>query len=72
MESYIFSDIIAILKAEFMKRGESIFSYLKDLSDIKRFRTLVMFMSNQEKQGMHGGLFIAISIMLKTYYYLEY
>lgn len=51
MESSIFSDILAILKTEFVKRKESIFSYLKDLSDVRRFRALVMFISNSEKQG---------------------
>jgi len=62
MESYIFNDIIAILKAEFMKRGESIFSYLKYLSDIKRFRTFVMFISNREKQGMCGDISIPYNL----------
>lgn len=52
MESDIFSDILAILKTEFMKRKEPIFLYLKNLSDVKRFRALIMFISNIEKQGI--------------------
>lgn len=52
MESDIFSDILAVLKTEFMKQEEPIFSYLKDLSDVKRFRTFIMFISNLEKQGI--------------------
>lgn len=52
MESNIFSDILTILKTEFIKREEPIFSYLKDLSDIKRFRALVMFLNNSEKEGL--------------------
>lgn len=52
MESDIFSDILIILKTEFMKRKESIFSYLKHLSDVKRFRALIMFISNSEKQDL--------------------
>lgn len=52
MESDIFSDILVILKTEFMKREEPIFSYLKNLSNVKRFRALVMFISNLEKQDL--------------------
>ncbi|KAL6423103.1 hypothetical protein ACFW04_010534 [Cataglyphis niger] len=52
MESDIFSDILTILKTEFMKREEPIFLYLKNLSDVKRFRTLIMFISNSEKQDL--------------------
>ncbi|XP_076637274.1 RNA polymerase II-associated protein spaghetti [Colletes latitarsis] len=50
MESDIFSDILEVLWVEFIKRKESIFSYLKDLSEVKRFRALIMFISNNEKQ----------------------
>ncbi|EZA57864.1 hypothetical protein DMN91_003368 [Ooceraea biroi] len=52
MESFIFDDILAILRTEFMKREEPIFSYLKGLSNISRFRTFVMFISNAEKQNL--------------------
>lgn len=52
MESDIFSGILMILKTEFMKREESIFQYLKNLSNVKRFRALIMFISNLEKQGI--------------------
>ncbi|XP_018401543.1 PREDICTED: RNA polymerase II-associated protein 3 isoform X2 [Cyphomyrmex costatus] len=52
METDIFSDILTILKTEFMKRKEPIFSYLKDLSNIKRFRAFTMFISNSEKQDL--------------------
>lgn len=52
MESDIFSDILAILKTEFMKQEEPIFPYLKALSDVKRFRALIMFISNSEKQDL--------------------
>ncbi|XP_043258102.1 RNA polymerase II-associated protein 3 isoform X1 [Colletes gigas] len=50
MESDIFNDILKVLWLEFIKRKESIFSYLKDLSEVKRFRALIMFISNNEKQ----------------------
>lgn len=56
MESDIFSDILTILKTEFMKREEPIFLYLKNLSDVKRFRTLIMFISNSEKQGIYNDI----------------
>jgi len=52
METYIFSGILITLKTEFMRRNEPIFSYLKDLSNVKRFRAFIMFISNSEKQGM--------------------
>ncbi|XP_011139128.1 RNA polymerase II-associated protein 3 isoform X2 [Harpegnathos saltator] len=52
MESNIFSDILTVLKTKFIKRQESIFSYLKDLSNVRRFRALIMFTSNSEKQDL--------------------
>ncbi|XP_011687189.1 PREDICTED: RNA polymerase II-associated protein 3 isoform X2 [Wasmannia auropunctata] len=52
MESDIFSGILSTLKTEFMKRNEPIFSYLKDLSNVKRFRTFIMFISSSEKQDL--------------------
>lgn len=52
MESNIFSDILTILNTEFIKRKEPIFFYLKDLSDVKRFRTFVMFLSNSERKDL--------------------
>ncbi|XP_020289075.1 RNA polymerase II-associated protein 3-like [Pseudomyrmex gracilis] len=51
MESDIFSSILKTLK-EFMERQQSVFSYLKNLSNIKRFRALIMFLSNAEKQDL--------------------
>lgn len=52
MESNIFSDILTTLKTEFVRRNEPIFSYLKDLSNVKRFRAFIMFISNSEKQDL--------------------
>ncbi|XP_014488069.1 PREDICTED: RNA polymerase II-associated protein 3 [Dinoponera quadriceps] len=52
LESSIFSDILTILKTEFVNRQEPVFSYLKDLSNVKRFKALVMFISNSEKQDL--------------------
>ncbi|XP_011637752.1 RNA polymerase II-associated protein 3 [Pogonomyrmex barbatus] len=52
METDIFSDILATLKTEFTKRREPIFSYLKDLSNVKRFRAFTMFISSSEKQDL--------------------
>lgn len=67
MESDIFSDILIILKIEFMKREEPIFSYLKHLSDVKRFRALVMFISNLEKQGICNNIHLFFMIDLITW-----
>ncbi|KZC06477.1 PREDICTED: RNA polymerase II-associated protein 3 [Dufourea novaeangliae] len=50
MESDIFSDILEVLRIEFVKRREFVFRYLKDLSEVKRFRALIMFISNKEKE----------------------
>lgn len=52
MESDIFSNILVTLKTEFVAKHEPIFSYLKDLSNIKRFRAFIMFISNSEKQDL--------------------
>lgn len=53
MESDIFSEILDILRIEFITRKGSVHQYLKDLSQVKRFRALVMFINNAEKSGMY-------------------
>ncbi|XP_031771582.1 RNA polymerase II-associated protein 3 isoform X1 [Apis florea] len=50
MESDIFCQIIEVLKIEFIKRKDLIFHYLKDLSQVKRFRTFIMFISDSDKE----------------------
>lgn len=57
METDIFSDILMILKTEFIKRNEPIFFYLSDLGNIKRFRTFIMFINKSEKQGMYNDVY---------------
>ncbi|KAG6794863.1 RNA polymerase II-associated protein 3 [Apis mellifera caucasica] len=52
MESDIFCQIIEILKIEFIKRKDLIFHYLKDLSQVKRFRTFIMFLSDSDKKSL--------------------
>ncbi|XP_028524245.1 RNA polymerase II-associated protein 3 isoform X2 [Apis cerana] len=52
MESDIFCQIIEILKIEFIKRKDLIFHYLKDLSQVKRFRTFIMFISDSDKKSL--------------------
>ncbi|XP_076164382.1 RNA polymerase II-associated protein spaghetti [Ptiloglossa arizonensis] len=52
MESDIFSEILEVLRIEFIKRKEFIFSYLQDLSKVKRFRAFIMFISNSEKESL--------------------
>ncbi|XP_012538011.2 RNA polymerase II-associated protein 3 [Monomorium pharaonis] len=52
MESNIFSEILTTLKTEFMRRNEPIFSYLKDLRNVKRFRAFIMFINNSEKEDL--------------------
>lgn len=51
MESDIFSQIIEVLGTEFVGRKNQIFYYLKDLSRVKRFRALIMFTSNSDKES---------------------
>lgn len=53
MESDIFCQIIEVLKIEFIKRKDLIFHYLKDLSQVKRFRTFIMFISDSDKESMY-------------------
>ncbi|XP_015185919.1 PREDICTED: RNA polymerase II-associated protein 3-like isoform X2 [Polistes dominula] len=52
MESDIFSEILDILRTEFIPRKNSVYQYLECLSQIKRFRALVMFINNAEKEGI--------------------
>ncbi|CAK9822263.1 RNA polymerase II-associated protein 3 [Anthophora retusa] len=52
MESDIFSEILEVLRIEFIKRKSPVFYYLKDLSEVKRFRALIMFISNSEKENL--------------------
>ncbi|XP_078038056.1 RNA polymerase II-associated protein spaghetti isoform X2 [Augochlora pura] len=53
MESYIFNEILEVLRIEFIKRKESVFSYLEDLCEVKRFRALIMFMSDKERETLN-------------------
>nr|XP_033333078.1 RNA polymerase II-associated protein 3-like [Megalopta genalis]XP_033333080.1 RNA polymerase II-associated protein 3-like [Megalopta genalis]XP_033333081.1 RNA polymerase II-associated protein 3-like [Megalopta genalis]XP_033333082.1 RNA polymerase II-associated protein 3-like [Megalopta genalis]XP_033333083.1 RNA polymerase II-associated protein 3-like [Megalopta genalis] len=53
MESDIFNEILEVLRIEFIKRKESIFSYLEDLCEVKRFRALIMFMNNEERENLN-------------------
>lgn len=53
MESDIFSEILDTLKIEFIPQKDSVYQYLKDLSQVKRFRALIMFINNAEKNGMY-------------------
>lgn len=52
MESDIFSEILNTLKVEFIPRKEQVYHYIKDLTKVKRFRALIMFISNAEKQDV--------------------
>ncbi|XP_043802645.1 RNA polymerase II-associated protein 3 [Apis laboriosa] len=52
MESDIFCEIIEILKIEFIRKKDLIFHYLKDLSQVKRFRTFIMFISDNDKKSL--------------------
>lgn len=51
MESDTFSEILTILKTHFIDHGDPVYDYLKYLSEIKRFRTLIMFLGKKEKEG---------------------
>lgn len=53
MESDIFGDIIVVLSEKVAGGDADVFSYLKYLSTVKRFSTLVMFMALREKNGNH-------------------
>ncbi|XP_074110082.1 RNA polymerase II-associated protein spaghetti isoform X2 [Cotesia typhae] len=50
MESDTFSEILTILKTYFIDHGDPVYDYLKYLSEIKRFRTLIMFLGKKEKE----------------------
>ncbi|CAD6225274.1 GSCOCG00005597001-RA-CDS [Cotesia congregata] len=50
MESDTFSEILTILKTHFIDHGDPVYGYLKYLSEIKRFRALIMFLGKEEKE----------------------
>ncbi|KAF7397736.1 hypothetical protein HZH68_008958 [Vespula germanica] len=52
MESDIFSEILDTLRIQFIPQKDSVYQYLKDLSQVKRFRALIMFINNAEKNGI--------------------
>ncbi|XP_076750206.1 RNA polymerase II-associated protein spaghetti [Xylocopa sonorina] len=52
MDSDIFSEILEVLRIEFLKNKDVIFQYLKDLSQVKRFKTLIMFTSKSDKESL--------------------
>ncbi|CAL7948476.1 unnamed protein product [Xylocopa violacea] len=52
MDSDIFSEILEVLRIEFLKNKDVIFRYLKDLSQVKRFKTLIMFISKNDKESL--------------------
>lgn len=51
MESDIFSDFITVLKEKFIPENLPVFKYLLNLSKVKRFSTLTLFLSTKDKQG---------------------
>lgn len=51
METDTFSEILSVLKTQFLTEKQGVFPYLKYLSEIKRFRTLTMFLGKNEKEG---------------------
>ncbi|XP_033228552.1 RNA polymerase II-associated protein 3-like isoform X1 [Belonocnema kinseyi] len=52
MESDIFNDIICILKEKFILKEKNVFQYLEHLSNVKRFRTLIMFIERSTKEAL--------------------
>ncbi|XP_022256746.1 RNA polymerase II-associated protein 3-like, partial [Limulus polyphemus] len=51
LETEVFSDIISLLKSHFLKEQLDVLPYLKNLTEIGRFNTLVMFLSSEDLQG---------------------
>lgn len=52
MESNVFEEIIIVLKEEFIPHKKNIFDYLEQLSNVQRFRTLIMFVERKTKEGL--------------------
>lgn len=52
MESDVFTDILEVLRTQFMPKSELVFDYVENLTRVKRFKTLVMFMSNKDREGL--------------------
>ncbi|XP_043278722.1 RNA polymerase II-associated protein 3 [Venturia canescens] len=56
MESNTFSEILQVLRLEFIKQNDPVLDYLKYLSQVKRFRTLTMFMQKTDKEDVRALL----------------
>ncbi|XP_014238440.1 RNA polymerase II-associated protein 3 [Trichogramma pretiosum] len=54
MESNIFSDIIIVLNTKFVPNNDKVYEFLFYLSKIKRFRALVLFMTQSEKEALQN------------------
>ncbi|XP_066585743.1 RNA polymerase II-associated protein 3 [Prorops nasuta] len=52
LDSDPLTEVITILKTEFLTKANPIYPYLKSLTKVKRFRALVMFISDKEKEGL--------------------
>lgn len=52
MESNVFEEIIIVLKEEFIPHKKNIFDYLEQLSNVQRFRTLIMFVERKTKEAL--------------------
>lgn len=66
MEVNLLCEILHTLETEFLPQKDQVYQYLKDLSKIKRFRALVMFISNAEKSGIQTLLEYCQNIENKT------
>ncbi|XP_035216730.1 RNA polymerase II-associated protein 3-like isoform X2 [Stegodyphus dumicola] len=52
MEAEIFPEILHTLSTSFLDNGDDVFDYLKYLTAVGRFNTMLMFLSNSEKKNL--------------------
>ncbi|GFQ90403.1 RPAP3_C domain-containing protein [Trichonephila clavata] len=52
MEPEIFPEILNTLSCFFIENGDDIFPYMKYLSSVGRFNTMLMFMADHEKKDL--------------------
>ncbi|GLV40137.1 spaghetti [Carabus blaptoides fortunei] len=53
LESHVFSEMIHILNDYFIENNLRVFEFVKHLSDVKRFSTMIMFAASEDKLALN-------------------
>lgn len=53
LDGNLLSQILEVLATEFVTANETVLSYLQGLTQVPRFRTLTLFLSNSDKKSKY-------------------